>query len=335
MDSWVRALVLVSGCWVLGCGPQVSDEDRGTCDAYLECLAQTDADAFEMEIEIYGDNGSCYGNASSDDCQSACQQKLDDLGGVCEATSDTEPGPEPEPDPGGHVNCGELPDEGPTVGPGEPGPLGFPEAACNPRADNSGSAYFCCSDDPAAAGGELPAYVSSGGQGGTPIFSGLNNAMGTSGMCVRTSDLPAGAGLSEPAAESCPVPCNPTWSDTDVDIVCGGDRVCCQTRAIQPEDCVQDEDGLWRPVTGADIFTGLSDWSPVRHETHQDPGGQGCATFAGSTDVADPTFSDCLEQLSVADQRGFCLALGPGQACPGADALDACEQINMGLIPPP
>jgi hypothetical protein len=48
-------------------------------------------------------------------------------------------------------------------------------------------------------------------------------------------------------------------------------------------------------------------------------------------------FQDCIEQLSVADQRGWCQALQPGQGCPGDQSgyLDACEQINMGLIAPP
>ena len=172
--------------------------------------------------------------------------------------------------------------------------------------------------------------------GETPLFSGLNNALGTSGMCVRTRDIPAGSGLSAPAAANCPIPCNPTWDDTDVDAVCGADRICCQTRVIQPEDCIQDEDGDWRPATGADVLTNATNWSSTRHRTHQDPNGEGCALFVGSNDTTtNPDFLGCVEQLTVANQRGFCLALGPGAACPGADMLDACEQINMGLIPPP
>jgi len=288
MDGLARALVLMLGCWLLGCGARVTEEDDGESSG-----TNTDSDT----------------------------------------GTDTEPSP--EPDPNGYVNCGDLPDDGPTVGPGEPGPLGFPVAACNPRADNVGSAYFCCSDDPAATAGDIPDYINGTVPGGTPIFSGQNNGLGTSGMCVRTSDLPSGAGLAEPAAANCPIPCNPTWDDASRSAVCGAGRVCCQTRAIQPEDCVQDESGDWRPATGADILDGLSDWAPTRHATHQDPGGNGCAVFVGDTDVSDPAILDCFEQLSVADQRGYCMALTPGQACPGADALDACEQINMGLIPPP
>lgn len=59
--------------------------------------------------------------------------------------------------------------------------------------------------------------------------------------------------------------------------------------------------------------------------------------FAGSGDVTNGDFAACLEQLTVANQRGFCMALQPGQGCPGdaPGVLDVCEQINMGLLPPP
>ena len=172
--------------------------------------------------------------------------------------------------------------------------------------------------------------------GGQAYFSGINNGVGTKGMCVRTSDLPSGAGLFDANAANCPVPCNPTWDDADKNAVCGTDRVCCQTVELEPEDCVLDGE-TWRPATGADILDGRSNWAPARHSTHQDPGGQGCATFAMTSDVGNPDFSGCLEQLSVADQRGFCMALQPGQACPTEvdGYLDACEQINAGLIAPP
>lgn len=330
---WLSLLLV--GC-SLACGTKDSEGGRDNCDAYLDCLAETDPEAFENEINIYGRQGSCFDNASNDDCQTACLGKLEALGENSEAC---EPPPEPEPEPGnnptpdadGYVDCA-LIRGGNTVGPGEPGPLGFPELACSPRASGA-SEFSCCSDDPAAVGG-LPEYTG-GSSGGTPIFSGSNNGVGTSGMCIRLDDLPAGAGL--PEAGNCPVPCNPTWSDVEVETVCGGERRCCQTRQLQPEDCIQDDDGTWRPVTGADILEATSNWAPDRHRTHQDPGGLGCASFAGSSDVDDPAFVECLEQLTVADQRGFCQALQPGQACP-ADVegyMNTCEQINAGLIPPP
>lgn len=229
--------------------------------------------------------------------------------------------------------------------------VNYPTVAfrCNPRqSDNCPSTHFCCSDDPAAVGGGLPAYqtASGAGSGGTPYFSGLNNGLGTKGMCVRTSDLPSGAGLFEAAAANCPVPCNPTWDEGDKQTVCGADRVCCQTVEITVEDCIQDDPSdpaSWRPATGADIRAGSTRWEPARHETHQDPGGEGCATFTMTTDttsaVQDPdsAFSQCLNELTVADQRGFCMALQPGQACPTEidGYLNACEQINMGLLAPP
>lgn len=329
--------LILLGAWSVACGSKVDVETRDNCDAYLDCLAETDVDTFEDEIGVYGSNGSCFDNASNEDCQTACLQKLDALGEDDEAC---EPPPEPMdsptgdvPEPGSVVDCADYSD-GPTVGPGEPGPLGFPEVSCNPRADGGGE-YRCCSDDPAAVDGGLPVY--GGGAGASPYFADVNNGLGTSGMCVRTDDIPSGAGLQAPAAFNCPLPCNPTWDDADIGTVCGIDRVCCQTRELQPEDCIRDEDGTWRPVTGADIVGGATRWATGEHATHQDPGGQGCSTLSGSSDPSDPAFLACIEQLTVADQRGFCMALQPGQGCPGDtdDYLDACEQINAGLIPPP
>jgi hypothetical protein len=179
--------------------------------------------------------------------------------------------------------------------------------------------------------------------GATAFFAGMNNALGTSGLCVRKDDIPAGSGLLEPAALNCPIPCNPTWSDGDISAVCGPSRVCCQTVQLAPEDCVCEGDGCpatgWRPATGADIGSTAvipqTSWAPNDHKTHQDPSGTGCLTFSGG--AQNDAFNDCVANLTVADQRGFCMALGPGQACPTDDPtyLDACEQINMGLTPPP
>ncbi|MEM6296427.1 MAG: hypothetical protein AAGA54_34490 [Myxococcota bacterium] len=209
---------------------------------------------------------------------------------------------------------------------------------CNPRqSDNCPETHFCCSDDPASVDGALPEYQNSGISGGVPYFSGLNNGLGTSGMCVQTSEIPSGSGLFEAAAANCPIPCNPTWGDDDTRAVCGNDRVCCQTVELEPTDCILDGD-TWRPVTGVDFAEGRSRWEAASHETHQDPGGSGCITFAqGVTDINDPALRGCVEQLSVADQRGFCMALAAGQGCPTDDPgyINACDQINMGLIPPP
>ncbi len=205
---------------------------------------------------------------------------------------------------------------------------------CNPRqSDNCPETHVCCSDDPAAVGGVLPDFMGKGiGGSDVAIFAGINNALGTSGMCVRTDDIPPGSGLLEPNVANCPIPCNPTWSTGDIADVCGGSRVCCQTVAIEPKDCVLDGD-TWRPATGADI-PDRTNWANGLHATHQDPGGTGCMTFAAG---GEPALLDCYSQLTVADQRGFCMALQPGQLCPTEQPgfLDACTQINMQLIPPP
>lgn len=216
--------------------------------------------------------------------------------------------------------------------------VNYPTVAfrCNPRqSENCPDTHLCCSDDPAAQGGALPAYEGKGVEGATAIFSGTNNSLGTAGMCVRTDDIPAGSGLIEFAAANCPIPCNPTWDQADKDAICGNTRVCCQTVELDPADCVMGDDGMWRPVSGADI-PDLTNWGPDRHATHQDPGGTGCRTFAGG-DMASDLFNDCVSNLSVADQRGFCMALAPSQACPteAPGYLDACTQINMGLLPVP
>lgn len=204
---------------------------------------------------------------------------------------------------------------------------------CNPRQnDNCPETHFCCSDDPAAPMGAKPDYMGKGIDGGeTPYFSGMNNALSRSGMCVRVDDI-AGQGLIEPAATNCPIPCNPTWDAAWIQDVCGETRVCCQTVELEANDCVQDPSGGgFRPVSGADIGS-LSTWTPGEHSTHQDPNGESCtALAAGNSSV----FQDCVRQLSVADQRGFCMALGPGQVCPtkAPGYVDACTALSGGVPP--
>jgi hypothetical protein len=148
-------------------------------------------------------------------------------------------------------------------------------------------------------------------------------------MCVDVTQI-VGQGLVEAAAEWCPIPCNPTWPQDSIDDVCGSTRVCCQTVELQPEDCVVDAStGLYRPVNGDDIGT-LSVWRPTDHQTHQDPNGVNCLALAGGETNLE--FQACVRELSVADQRGYCMALGAGQACPHAQPayVDACEQLNGG-----
>jgi hypothetical protein len=239
------------------------------------------------------------------------------------------------PNDGRYVDCADLGPNEPTVGPGAPGPTGFPELACNPRASGGGGdGHTCCSTDPATADGALPAYQGKNIAGSPPLFADAANDAGTWGMCVRLSEIPAGIGLLADEAANCPIPCNPTWSATDVETVCGSGRVCCQAIALGEKDCVLDDGAsTWRPVTGNDIgrsdVTPQTNWNGVAHDTHQDPNGTVCAAFVGG-DTSAPEFAECIRHLSVANQRGFCMGLGPGQECPAAaeSFIDACEAKN-------
>lgn len=233
---------------------------------------------------------------------------------------------------GPFVDCADLPAGGDTVAPGPSGALGFPEQACDPRTSGSANGYRCCSSDPATADGQLPAYEGKGIEGSAPLYADAANGAGRWGMCVNTTDIPLGSGLLADDALNCPIACNPTWDDGDVASVCGAGRVCCQTIELGPKDCVQ-ENGVWRAVTGADIgdqeVTPPTNWNNVAHDTHQDPNGAVCLAASGN-DVTSPEFAECIRTLSVADQRGFCMALGPGQVCPADDPsyVDACEAMN-------
>lgn len=216
------------------------------------------------------------------------------------------------------------------IGGGPPGPSGFPPP-CSPQ-DNPGvNGYRCCSDDPSAVGGAKPDYMALGiSDGATPYFSEARNDASRFGQCIRVGDL-AGQGLVGAGVEGCPIPCNPTWPADWIDDVCGPARQCCQTVELQPTDCiVDDETGLYRPIAGDDIGP-MYVWARGDHETHQDPGGSDCLEFAGG-DPQAPAFQDCVRQLTVADQRGFCMALGVGQRCPLEDPgyVDACERLNAG-----
>lgn len=229
--------------------------------------------------------------------------------------------------------------------------VNYPTVAfrCSPRqGDNCPSTHFCCSDDPSTADGDLPAYNGKMINGSVPLYADAANAAGTSGMCVRTKDIPPGSGLIDPAAANCPIPCNPTWSSGNIAAVCGDTRVCCQTVELGEKDCVQDKEGLWRPVTGADIgATGAAavvpatNWNNIAHDTHQDPNGTVCTAYAATTSDPQGTFTECIRHLTVADQRGFCMSLQAGQVCPtdpdpppmGAGYISICDRKN-GMVPP-
>lgn len=214
------------------------------------------------------------------------------------------------------LDCRASPDEDETIAGGTPGPSGFPPP-CSPRQTPGIDGFRCCSDDPATIDGAAPDFDGQSAGAITTIFSGPNNDESSYGICVRVADIPAGAGL----ASGCPIPCNPTWDEAKVTAVCGT-KVCCQTVELQPEDCVHDGT-RFRPVTGVDVQNDLTQWSPTSHATHQDPNGLGCDNFAGGdADIG----ADCVGQLSVANQRGFCISV---TACPlDPNDIDACEAMN-------
>lgn len=232
--------------------------------------------------------------------------------------------------------------------------VNYPTVAfrCNPKqGDNCPDEHFCCSDDPSTAVGGLPAYTGKNIAGGsTPLYADAANRAGTSGMCVRTSDIPMGAGLLDPAATNCPIPCNPRWGAGDVATVCGPSRMCCQTVEMGDKDCVQEVDTmLWRPVAGADICDPTrgecpvippTNWNNIAHDTHQDPNGTVCGAVSGGTQTA--AFGECIKHLTVADQRGFCMAARNAAneplVCPTSAAAippyqSVCDRKN--LTPPP
>lgn len=238
--------------------------------------------------------------------------------------------------------------------------VNYPPTAfrCSPAEPNNcpttgGGTYMCCSDDPAALDLEninafvTPYYQTRGGEG-TPLFSGGNNPLSKSGMCIEFGSVAPAFALSDSNAQGCPVPCNPTWSGEDIEAVCGVGIFCCQTTELEPEDCVFDEDignaGCWRPVNGGDIptvpgTTNLSTWAPTEHATHQDPAGLNCELFVqglpqnildANMVTRDDALRACWRRLSVADQRGFCIG-GPGvTGCPLAQPTyrNACQQLN-------
>lgn len=212
--------------------------------------------------------------------------------------------------------------------------------------------YQCCSDDPAALDfGAINSFVTPNYQGrggdGVALFSGGNNPLSKVGMCVEVGSVAPAFALADINAQGCPVPCNPTWSQSNITAVCGQGTFCCQTTELQPEDCVFDPDagdaGCFRAVTGDDIMgvgtSNLTNWGGNVHATHQDPSGLNCEVFVNglppsilsdNSITAAEALRACWRRLTVANQRGFCLG-GPNvTGCPLASPAyrDACEQMN-------
>ena len=198
--------------------------------------------------------------------------------------------------------------------------VNYPSVAfrCNPRLDDAcPEEYLCCSDDP------------------SDFFSGANNNQSRRGMCVKEDGFIV---ESDPLNVGCPIPCNPTWNQQDINSGCAPtgvatqQYVCCQTTPLTEKDCVLDPElgtagagGVWRPVlvtdaTGGSLVTPPSMWLPSQHDTHQDPGGSVCRTW--------PNADECIATLTVANQRGFCFPATVG--CPAGDPayVDACDERN-------
>lgn len=193
---------------------------------------------------------------------------------------------------------------------------------CKPIEGNDcPTGHVCCSDDPATVQGLLPNYFNKGvvdDQIGTPLFSDANNDRSYWGYCIDTSEFVS------PLGNGCPVPCNPTWTSEQNSTICGGSR-CCPFTAVDPaKDCVVDPDsGRWRTVRGADFLNELTGWGNG-HTTHQDPFLESCELLADGDEDARV---DCIRQLGVADQRGYCFALD----CPCVE--DVCDQKNPDYVP--
>jgi hypothetical protein len=157
---------------------------------------------------------------------------------------------------------------------------------------------------------------------GTPIFSGNNNPLSTSGMCVETG------GFTSPFPNGCPVPCDPTWDAVDAAEICGTTSKCCQMQELDAtKDCVLDPATTSGARSPAPTFLqarprGARCTRPTR--TRSAPTAC-CSRRAAAAPVAMEAFDDCLDQLTVADQRGFCY--DPNK-CPCIE--DVCAMKNPG-----
>ncbi|MEM6293642.1 MAG: hypothetical protein AAGA54_20375 [Myxococcota bacterium] len=254
-------------------------------------------------VSSEGSDGDSGGERSSDET----------VGGDASTAGEPDLGPDP-------IDCSTVSEASGTIGPEPFSDLRFPTRHCDPSASGA-DRYRCCSDDPAAPGGAPPAFEGRPIDGGAPpLFAGANNGRSRSGFCVRTSDFPAGTNLQEPEAAGCPVPCNPTWDSATAASICGQGFSCCQTRALVEADCVADG-GSFRPARGSDLLDGTAPWSGG---THQDPDAVACLAAADG-DPTSPTYQACATALTVANARGLCVALPPGQTCPAPP--NVCETL--------
>ena len=205
----------------------------------------------------------------------------------------------------------------------DPTPPPDPVFLCEPAADDRcPSDTRCCSDDPAAVGGEWP-----DGPGVVALFSGTSGSRSVTGVCMGSPPQ-----FTDVVDETgCVLPCDPTWERDVQHEVCGDDSVCCQTRELVEADCVYDEDEeRWRPMDGRDALAAFEAGEERWGEgTHQDPGFEGCEAYAGGRDR--PAFVECLERLTVANRRGTCRREEEAPPCLSPfnrDYTDPCEAMN-------
>lgn len=207
-----------------------------------------------------------------------------------------------------------------TTGDGLPG---VHAGACKPIDGDVGcpAEHVCCSDDPATSQGRLPNYWEDGKVDdvfGNPLFSSINNELSHWGFCIDVGEFPS------PFANGCPIPCNPTWSEDQLAPICQGSQ-CCPFTAVDPaKDCILDPDtGRWRTARGQDVIDKLTGWGDEL-ATNQDPFADSCTKLANGDQDA---LIDCIRQLGVADQRGYCFA----DPCPCVE--DVCDQKNPDWVP--
>jgi len=62
-----------------GFAPLAPGQVGPTCDAYMDCLAETDADGFAAVLDQYGADGSCWTSGDGERCEQACASGLEDV----------------------------------------------------------------------------------------------------------------------------------------------------------------------------------------------------------------------------------------------------------------
>lgn len=196
---------------------------------------------------------------------------------------------------------------------------------CDPTKEHK-DGWICCSDDPAALGGGLPDYPFVDGDVGAPLFSADKNDASSFGLCGQEPDKPRQIGnrIGETIDGYCPPPCNPTWTEDEIGHVCGSFSICCQSVSIEEDDCFFDGD-IWRPIRGTDMVD-PEDWANLPKGTRQDPDLTQCRNYAEGADDYEVAIRACVDALTAADQRGFCVVDQGPDYC--GQVEDPCAAMN-------